>query len=340
MSLLLEALKKAEKAKEDAQRRARDASAGPEPEASIFDTEATVATDGRHIMRRDELPDISAPLEILSEDLRPSAPKATPPLELMATEDPAPERAAAQRRAPPRAPASAQQATDPSNSERVAAQKVFEAKFREPNPRLPFYLTMGLLGSFAVGTAIYFYIQLRPPPSLINTNPVRSANEKPVEPTADKGAASATAAAPQSAGPGAIPGLPGGPAPASAPPVAAVVPPAAPAAPAAAASAPAPAVSASAPKAATASTPRPAAGSSDAARSRAAAKDEERPLSVTRSGSQIHPQVATGYSAYQAGDLAKARTEYQQVLREEPSNKDALLEIGRASCRERVFVGV
>ena len=77
MSLLLEALKKAEKAKEDAQRRARDGNAGGEPEASVFDTDATVAVDGRHVMRRDELPDISAPLEILSDDIRP-APQAKP----------------------------------------------------------------------------------------------------------------------------------------------------------------------------------------------------------------------------------------------------------------------
>ena len=51
MSLLLEALKKAEKAKEDAQRRAKD---GAEPAASVFDSEQTVVADGRHITRRDE----------------------------------------------------------------------------------------------------------------------------------------------------------------------------------------------------------------------------------------------------------------------------------------------
>src|SRR6185369_9295963 len=108
MSLLLEALKKAEKAKEDAQRRARDGNAGGEPEPSVFDSEATVATDGRHVMRRNELPDISAPLEILSDDIRPAAqPKSAAPLELMPTHEPPPAepKAAAPRRAapPPRA---------------------------------------------------------------------------------------------------------------------------------------------------------------------------------------------------------------------------------------------
>jgi hypothetical protein len=191
MSLLLEALKKAEKAKEDAQRRARNGNGGGEPEPSVFDSDATVATDGRHVMRRDELPDISAPLEILSDDLRPPAqPKAAAPLELMPTQDdpPAEPKAEPRRAAAPRA-SSNTQAAGASGAERAAAQKVFEAKFREPNPRLPFYIVMGFLGVFAVGTAIYFYIQLRPPPALVNTNPARPPTEKPVEVAADKGAA-------------------------------------------------------------------------------------------------------------------------------------------------------
>ena len=364
MSLLLEALKKAEKAKEEAQRRAKDGS-GAEPEPSAFDSEATVATDGRHITRRDELPDISAPLEILSDDLRPPQAKSAPPLELMRTPEPAPERNEAPRRAAAR-PSSGAPA-DNTSHERAAAQKVFEAKFREPNPRLPFYITMGLLGALAVGTAIYFYIQLRPPPSLVNTNPVRSQNEKAVEAGAEKRPAPASAAAPASAEPGAIPGLPGSstPAPVAAPTSAAAPSAVAKPVPAAPSATAAPAVSA----AAQATPPaRPAAKSGSAARSRPEVPEDERSLSVTRSGSLIHPQVNAGYAAYQAGDIAKARTEYQQVLREEPANRDALLglaaiemrakrydlsqgyyqrilqadprdpyaQIGRASCRERV----
>ena len=58
MSLLLEALKKAEKAKEEAQRRAKGgglaiegapASATPDPDATVL--------DNRHVTTRDELPD-------------------------------------------------------------------------------------------------------------------------------------------------------------------------------------------------------------------------------------------------------------------------------------------
>ena len=336
MSLLLEALKKAEKAKEDAQRRARDGSAGAEPEASIFDTEATVVTDGRHITRRNELPDISAPLEILSDDLRPSAqPKASEPLELMVADEPAPtpERSAAPRRAAARA-TSATQAADASGVERAAAQKVFEAKFREPNPRLPFFIAMAALGAFAVGTAIYFWIQLRPPPSLVNSNPVRSQSEKPVDVgTENRPPAATTSAAPASAGPAAIPGLPGGSTPSAAATAAAPATPAAPAA-----------TGASSPAAAVATTvvptkpaPKPAASSGAAARSRPVAKDEDRQVTVTRSGSQIHPQVTAGYAAYQAGDLAKARTEYQQVLREEPANRDALLGLAALEMRAQRY---
>src|SRR6185295_14964595 len=199
MSLLLEALKKAEKAKEDAQRRARDSNAGAEPEPSAFDSEATVAVEGKHVMRRDELPDISAPLEILSDDLRPAAqPRSSAPLELMPANEPPPEPKPAPRRPAPRASASTA-AADASGAERAAAQKVFEAKFKEPNPRLPFFIVMGLLGVFAVGTAIYFWIQLRPAPALVNTNPTRSPNEKPVE-TAAVPPAAAGATSP-SAGP-------------------------------------------------------------------------------------------------------------------------------------------
>jgi len=66
-------------------------------------------------------------------------------------------------------------------------------------------------------------------------------------------------------------------------------------------------------------------------------KDEDGPVTVTRSGSQIHPQVTAGYAAYQAGDLAKARTEYQQVLREEPANRDALLGLAALEMRAQRY---
>src|SRR5918995_1134394 len=169
MSLLLEALKKAERAKEEAQRRARGEPEIAEPAPR---TEPAVVT-------RTKLPDIRQPLA-LEDDARPAKPVSPPP----------------ERRAEPK--------KDPQASERASARKVFEAKFREPNPRLPFYLTMGALGVFAVGTVVYFWIQLQPPPPLVNRNPPPPAGETQVAAADLKPTPSLVPQAPAAA----IPGLP------------------------------------------------------------------------------------------------------------------------------------
>jgi tetratricopeptide (TPR) repeat protein len=341
MSLLLEALKKAEKAKEEAQRRAKGADAGAVAEQpSAFDPESTVLEEGKHVTTRDELPDISAPLQILSEDLHPAAPPKAAPAELRLAEEPPPAREAkpAPPREPGRAAASARSAQGAQNAaagaERATAQRVFEAKFKEPNPRLPFFITLGVLGAIAIGAVAYFWIQLRSTPSLaINTNPARAADEKPVDPAVLKPAALPGAAetAPAAA---AIPGLPG--APTAAAPVQAS------AAPAQASAAPhAPTAVAPAAPAAPAATASPAKAPAEAApaRSRPAARasGEDRPVSVNRGGPLIHPQVASGYAAYMAGDLEKARTDYEQVLRDEPANRDALLGLAAVEMRARRY---
>jgi len=173
MSLLLEALKKAERAKEEAQRRAREGEDGGEADTA----------EHKAVVTRDKLPDISPTLEIASEDLGP-APKAPasasaaerPVLELAPDPEPAsppPPRSAAPR--PPTTSRSAASSSRPADEQttRAAAKKVFEAKFREPNPKMPFYITLSALGVFAVGTVIYFWVQLRPPARLVNLNPQR-----------------------------------------------------------------------------------------------------------------------------------------------------------------------
>ena len=66
MSLLLEALKKAEKAKEEAQRRASG-----EPQTAE-------AGEPRTVVTRDKLPDVSTPLEIVTDDLTPGRATASP----------------------------------------------------------------------------------------------------------------------------------------------------------------------------------------------------------------------------------------------------------------------
>lgn len=327
MSLLLEALKKAEKAKEEAQRRAKGAAAGGDAKPSAFDPEATVLDESRHVTTRNELPDISAPLEIVSDDLRAGSPPKSAPLQLAIADEPpqrAPEPKAPPRREGARTEAQAQASASAAaaGTERATAQKVFEAKFKEPNPRLPFYISVAVLGLFALGTAVYFWLQLRPAPSLVNPNPVPSRDERPVA------AAAAPAAAPAQAAqaPGAIPGLPGSPAsqPAAPQPPTAAATPGGAVAPAAA-----PTVARPTAPAATAEAPL--------RRSRPAARDDARPLTVNRGGPQIHPQVSAGYDAFHAGDLAKARSEYQQALRDEPANRDALLGLAAVEMRARRY---
>jgi tetratricopeptide (TPR) repeat protein len=58
---------------------------------------------------------------------------------------------------------------------------------------------------------------------------------------------------------------------------------------------------------------------------------------VNRGGPQVHPKVLAGYTAYQAGDLSAARNEYQQALRDEPLNRDALLGLAAIETRAQRF---
>lgn len=284
MSLLLEALKKAEKAKEEAQRRARSESGEPEAELNLEAETAAPAPEARPVLTRNNLPEItSQPLEILADEPAPKPP-------------PRPRAEAPKPEAPKAQPAAA--------AERASARKVFEAKFREPNPRLPFYITMGVLGAFALGTVIYFWMQLRPPPPLVNTNPVRPAGETPVEvaaPAKPPAPASVAQTAP-------IPGLPASssvqessvqePARTPAPPPAELRP---------KPPAPRPARPIETPRLA-APEPRPA---------------PVQPPPAARPAPLVHAKVESGYAAYLAGDFAAARADYEQALREEPANRDA-----------------
>jgi tetratricopeptide (TPR) repeat protein len=323
MSLLLEALKKAEKAKEEAQRRAQGAGTaapelGLEPEPA---PPAEPAAEAKPVLTRDRLPEISSqPLEILADEPPPKPAPGAPP-----RSEPRPEA---------RAGARAESATDAAG--RAAARKVFEAKFREPNPKLPFYITLGVLGAFAVGTVVYFWIQLRPPPSLVNTNPERPAGEAPVAVAAAPVSAPVAAATPAAAPVDAIPGLPSR--------AAAATPPAAPATRAAVATpqtpgaAPPPAELRPRP----APKPRPA-PVAQAERPRAPelpreTLPESRPLvPASRPAPQVHPKVEAAYAAYLAGDLAMARTDYEQALREEPGNRDAHLGLAAIDIRAGRF---
>jgi len=289
MSLLLEALKKAEKAKEEAQRRARTESG--EPELQI-EPGAPAAEPSKPVLTRDKLPEISQPLEIVADDI-PPARAAAPSLR-----KPEPARSEA-----PRAEAA-------PASDRAAARKVFEAKFREPNPRMPFYITLGVLGAFALGTVGYFWVQLRPPPSLVNVDPPRQANEVPAQVAQAPLASAASAPAAQAP---AIPGLPS-----SSP-----APPARPAPAAAEPRRPAPPPAELRPR----PSPRPARPVEQVAETPRLTPLEQRAVPAVPRLPLVNPNVEAGYAAYLANDLTAARTRYEEALREEPANRDALLGI-------------
>jgi len=315
MSLLLEALKKAEKAKEEAQRRAREHPSGePEelrggelPPETAPEPAAGVQADAAPVLTRDNLPEISQKLEILSDDLldKPAAAQEPAPVE-------------SPREAAPRASAPPPPLRDEARAEagRASARKVFEAKFREPNPRMPFYITMGCLGAFALGTVIYFYIQLRPPPPLVNANPPRQAEQQAaaVEPARPAPAIEA------GTNPSAIPGLPG-----SAP--------AAPAAPQAPVAAPkAPVVAPRAPLAAAPAEPprKPAAVGQLPPRNSPAPQTS---VETPRTPPSVNPKVESGYAAYLAGNMEAARADYEQAVRDDPANRDAQLGLAALDVR-------
>lgn len=268
MSLLLEALKRAEKAKEEAQRRERGAPGAAE--LRIAEDVPHVPDEPKPVLTRAELPDIKEPLEILSDDI---APKPAAPV--------------------------------PQAAERAAAKKVFEAKFKESDPRLPFFITLGALGVFALGTVGYFWYQLRPPPPLVNVSPARNPVEAPVATAALPAPAPQRAALPVQA---AIPGLPAAAAATPAP-----EPRAQPAPPPPPRPKPAPRVA------------RPAAVAPVAQVSSVSSRPAPAP--------QIHPKVQSAYAAYLKGDLAAAQADYREALREQGTNRDALLGLAAIDVR-------
>src|SRR5574341_1302560 len=75
MSLLLEALKKAEKAKEEAQRKARGEAEG----GTELRLEGDAPARAEPVLTRDQLPDIRQPLQIEDAPPPPKQPEAPPP---------------------------------------------------------------------------------------------------------------------------------------------------------------------------------------------------------------------------------------------------------------------
>jgi Flp pilus assembly protein TadD len=287
MSLLLEALKKAELAKQAAKE-------APPPEGELPFT-------------RDKLPDITQPMEIRSEDLSlaESAPAARrtqrPPLEL-APEEP-----------PPHAGHIGSDYPLPGdNAERKQAQQLFEAKELDVNPRKPFYITVGALGLFALGTVGYFWYQLQPrsmfrataPSAQSAPAPIAAAPAASTAPAAEAGTPAAAVAIPTV---GTQPTVPAkGDASARAKPAAA------------------PAAGPAAPRGPVFARQRaPASGAAIAPQPGQA--ERGRDITITPARVQSDPVLEGAYQAYNAGDLPRSRADYQQVLRSNPYSRDALL---------------
>ena len=181
MSLLLEALKKAELAKQVAKAEAP----APEPKSE----------PAQPVITREKLPDISQPLEILTDDL--------PSSETTAAETVA---------ARPEFSLQEEEALEPAaqpipstnefarTAERAQAQHLFQVKEMDYNPRRPFYLTLGALVVVGLGYGGYVWWQMRPrysiPPVEAQARPIAT----PAPPATAGGAGAATGRACNSAG--------------------------------------------------------------------------------------------------------------------------------------------
>ena len=315
MSLLLEALKKAELAKQAAKE--------PQP------------ADGALPFTRDQLPDISQPMEIHSDDLGTAA-AAPPPqraqkpvLELALEEEPRAAPAASPQRTAPAAASYAPPAEDapysPSgeSAERKQAQQLFDAKELDVNPRKPFYITLGALGVFALGTIAYFWYQLQP-----RSVAMVPASSAPAGPPPAAPAPAAPAVAPNTQAVTTVTPPVGTQAAEPAAPVQRAAP--AGAAPAAPKPAPPKAVFARSDAAA-----RPA-GDAQAAQP-GAARRQQSAIAITPASAQPDPVLEGAYQAYNAGDLARAREDYRQVLRANPASRDALLGLAAVETQEKRY---
>ena len=260
MSLLHEALKKAERAKEEAQRPAK----------------------------RVELS--SVPLEIVGE---PEPPRDASSLAL----EPEPTREVSE-------------APETQPQDFVATASI-EEELREANPNRPFHVALGALGIAVIATIGYFWYQLRPAPASI-----------PSHSAAAIAAPAPAMDSPAQVGKASLPGLPN-PVVANAPQLEPAQVPVAPAL-----VSPTPERATSPAKAAKPARP--------IAEGIAEPKDSPRPPSVARAA-VIHPRVQSGYAAYQAGDLAAASADYEQALREDAGNRDALLGLAALEMRAQRY---
>ncbi len=276
MSLLLDALKKAEEAK----RQSADARPAETAEPQLAPP-AELSLDPLHAPPPPtQLPDLSAHLDTVDADLAAVPTTAPPRRAVPAAETPSPQHAAPAGKVP-------ETATD-----REAIRNVFAAKHTPPPDRKPLWITLTVAGIGAVGIGGWFWWQLQ-------SVGAGSLGPRP------SGAAPAPAASAASAPPPAVPTTP--------PPVAAPAPSTFPAI----EPAPAPV----APPARTEPPPQ------------RASAEPEGPVRISRGEQRVNPALTQAYDHLQADNLEAAAKAYEQVLRSDPHNTDALLGLGVIALR-------
>jgi Tfp pilus assembly protein PilF len=323
--LLLEALKKAELAKQQGTAtQPPDGAATPEAGGAGLTVEPAPLTESeRPLITRDRLPDITQPLEILSEDL-PSAGARREPPPAGAAAGPQPGSAAAAERVG-RSPTT----PEPEEQDRLSARQLFEAKDMDYNPRRPFFIAVGALGVGALAVIGYFLFQIYAPRPSFYTGagakptPIATAPAPPAAPATQPSAIPATAA-PTPAAASSAP----------APPSGATVP-----------AAPQPAPSTGATRAPRASEPTPRETRAPALAPGALAETAPAPraapagpsIKVSRVEPRVEPGLERGWQALTSGNLAQAREEYLRVLAANPLDRDALLGLATIDARNQDY---
>ena len=289
MSLLLDALKKAEEAKRLA---SAPAGAGSPPTAPappgaelslepVHSAPAPTATPPGS-----PLPDLSAPLDTVDADL--AAVSTAPPRRPPQTEP---------KRTPPAAKAAVNPAANPA-SEQEAVRNVFAAK-RTPAPnRTLLWLALGAVALLAIAIGGWFWWQLQS----IGSSTMATRAPQPVS-------------APSQ----------------SAPPIPAPLPPQVASAPAAPITGTPPAATSAAD---TQEAPSPPPEPARNERRAAPQAEPEGPVRISRGELKVQPALLRAVELLETDDLAGATRAYEQVLRGDARNSDALLGMAAIAIRQ------
>lgn len=315
MSLLMDALKKAELAKRQGQGQGEDAPAAAPTPAELTLEPLGGGSPGTPVAADTtpaNLPNLPDHLEALDAqflaDAKQAASSRRKPARAPAREPAAPAPAEATPSASARAAAAPRRAGEERAApQQAAAQNLFAAK--QPPPaasRKSFAVTVGVLTLLAViGIGAYFWWQMQPRAAFVAARPATPATPAPA--AAAVAAAPATTPAPVTAAQPAPAALPGQ-APHSA------------AAPAEDRPPPPPVRTAAAEP-----TRRPAP---------AAAAEPEGPVRITRAPLKVNPALLRGYEAFQRGDLDLALSEYEKARKSDPRNADALHGLAAVAIRQ------